>query len=77
MAGRLLPACQGTDEQVLLGLHQGYCLATGLAMCVRNGAALQDRSLKGGWLVGWVGVCVCGGGGVLVCVLGLCTRAVY
>ena len=55
MAGRLLPACQGTDEQVLLGLHQGYCLATGLAMCVRNGAALQDRSLKGGWLVGWVG----------------------
>ena len=75
MAGRLLPACQGTDEQVLLGLHQGYCLATGLAMCVRNGAALQDRSLKGGWLVGWVGVCV--RGGVLVCVLGLCTRAVY
>ena len=59
MAGRLLPACQGTDEQVLLGLHQGYCLATGLAMCVRNGAALQDRSLKGGWLVGWVGGCVC------------------
>ena len=76
MAGRLLPACQGTDEQVLLGLHQGYCLATGLAMCVRNGAALQDRSLKGGWLVGWVGVCVVVGG-VLVCVLGLCTRAVY
>ena len=76
MAGRLLPACQGTDEQVLLGLHQGYCLATGLAMCVRNGAALQDRSLKGGWLVGWVCVCVWWGG-VLVCVLGLCTRAVY
>ena len=76
MAGRLLPACQGTDEQVLLGLHQGYCLATGLAMCVRNGAALQDRSLKGGWLVGWVCVCVVVGG-VLVCVLGLCTRAVY
>ena len=76
MAGRLLPACQGTDEQVLLGLHQGYCLATGLAMCVRNGAALQDRSLKGGWLVGWVGVCVVVVG-VLVCVLGLCTRAVY
>ena len=72
MAGRLLPACQGTDEQVLLGLHQGYCLATGLAMCVRNGAALQDRSLKGGWLVGWVGVCVCVGGGT-----GVCTRAVH
>ena len=71
MAGRLLPACQGTDEQVLLGLHQGYCLATGLAMCVRNGAALQDRSLKGGWLVGWVGVCVWGG------CTGVCTRAVY
>ena len=76
MAGRLLPACQGTDEQVLLGLHQGYCLATGLAMCVRNGAALQDRSLKGGWLVGCVCVCVVVVG-VLVCVLGLCTRAVY
>ena len=71
MAGRLLPACQGTDEQVLLGLHQGYCLATGLAMCVRNGAALQDRSLKRG-LVGWVGVCVCGGG-----CTGVCARAVY
>ena len=72
MAGRLLPACQGTDEQVLLGLHQGYCLATGLAMCVRNGAALQDRSLKWG-LVGWVGGCVCVGGGCT----GVCTRAVY
>ena len=28
MSGRLLPACQGADEQVMVGVEQGYCLTT-------------------------------------------------
>ena len=28
MSGRLLPACQGADEQVLIGVHQSHCLTT-------------------------------------------------
>ena len=28
MSGRLLPACQGADEQVLIGVQQSHCLTT-------------------------------------------------
>ena len=60
MAGRLLPACQGTDEQVLLGLHQGLLPGYGFGhVCEEWCSPARPQPERG--LVGWLGVCVCGG----------------